>query len=87
MATLHDQLAAAGFDPGRVQTLVDLAPQPILRLSHPGGDAAVTAWRKLRAIADATGHWPVLLGTEEEVGYREDLEDVTADVDRAIQQQ
>jgi len=45
-------------------------------LTCPGGQGAIDLWQALREIVSETMHWPVLLGSEEEIeNHRETLAD------------
>lgn len=57
--------------------------QPLLRLFERGGEtiyglsvhgsAAVPTWRRIRAVTDETGYYPVLLGDGDDVGFTREI--------------
>ena len=64
-----------GIDIPSLQRLHDGDQEPIYYFGVPGA-GAVARWHKLRGLVERTGHWPVLLGDDEELEYhREALAD------------
>ena len=56
-------LLFAGVD---VSTL-GVLQQDVLSLFAPGPAAAIALWKTLRALVPQTGHWPVVLGEDDEI--------------------
>jgi hypothetical protein len=73
-----DRLAAAVGAP--LELLFESKGERVWYFTVPGAKAIAT-WERLRAAAEETGHWPVLLGDEEDreraVENREDSRDST----------
>ncbi|HXU00819.1 MAG TPA: DUF4253 domain-containing protein [Polyangia bacterium] len=65
MADLKDTLARAGIDVSHFSWFRS-TPDPIARLKVGGSDAAVQ-WRILRALTAGTGHYPILVGNDEDL--------------------
>ncbi len=55
---------AAAAPAGLVPWCKTLRGEQAWRMEVPGGEAALTAWHKLRAQHASTGLWPVLLGAD-----------------------
>jgi hypothetical protein len=75
MSSLESILKGAGIDTASLRPF-EGAPDLILLLTTHGKDA-MPLWRQLRSLVPETGHWPVLLGTEEDLEMHLDgLEEV-----------
>jgi Domain of unknown function (DUF4253) len=74
MEELRATLDGAGIQADELSILVEAADGPILTL-RVAGAAAIKVWRQLRSMVDETGHWPVILGPEDDNdGYERLLE-------------
>src|ERR1041385_4009100 len=60
-----------GMDPSSLKLLSNDGQDAIYYLAVPGAEA-VDRWRALRGLVKETHYWPVLLGTDEDVGFHED---------------
>jgi hypothetical protein len=65
MGDLKEALARAGIDVSRFAWFRS-QPDPIASLSVDGRDA-VAQWRKLRALTASSGHYPILVGDEDDL--------------------
>lgn len=75
MEALQAILAEHGIDTSTLRRL-DRAPDEIYLITVPGADA-VPLWRRLRALVETTGCWPLILGSREDVEmHLESLEDM-----------
>ncbi len=63
-------LQAAGVD-AELSTLIVVDGIEICGAVIPGSQA-IEVWRRLREVAPAEGHWPLLLGAEEELRFLEE---------------
>jgi len=70
MGDLKEALARAGIDVSRFDWF-RTRPDPIARLEVDGTDA-VAQWRKLRALTASTGHYPILVGEEDDLSRHEE---------------
>src|SRR4051794_36390775 len=77
MDKLKQELLKAGIDVSSLRPLSEDSDVPSYRLTVSGGDTVIEAWRLIRGLVDRTGYWPVLLGSPEELDYRDDSEAVT----------
>jgi hypothetical protein len=67
MNDLEGQLKAAGISGVELAVLSRTDRGDVLYFTTSGGEGAINLWEKLRAMAGATGHWPVLLGDIEKL--------------------
>ena len=71
---LADVLRSNGVDATSLVPLFKTLQPPSYRLSATGSDA-VRLWLQLRGLVEATGHWPLILGGDEDLeGYEEMLD-------------
>lgn len=70
--TLKDALGAAGVDTSALATFWEGPAGPIYTLTVPGTEA-IARWRTLRALVPQTGHWPVLLGSSEDLVMHQEI--------------
>jgi hypothetical protein len=73
MARLRVALEPHGLNAPSLRRLEE-SPEGVFVLTVTA-DQAETRWRRLRAVVDETGYWPVLLGSDEDLDlHRENLE-------------
>lgn len=63
---IREQLRKAGINIPALENLVTSCGETLYILSSHGSQA-IQIWRKLRELVSETGHWPVLVGKEEEL--------------------
>ena len=78
---LKDTLAHAGIDVSGFDWFRS-APDPIASLEVDGAEA-VAVWRKLRALTASTGHYPVLVGDEEDLSTHNEAIDSAGEASTA----
>ncbi|MEA2575930.1 MAG: hypothetical protein QOH93_3228 [Chloroflexia bacterium] len=72
-------LSRYGIDTSRLELLFSPDGYEVYGLNVLG-ERALTMWGELRDLSNETGHWPVILGAEEEVKFhREAIEDFNAE--------
>jgi hypothetical protein len=69
---LADALRSAGRSPADAAIWFGAGTRTVYRIRAPGAKA-VALWQALRDAVDRTGHWPVIVGTDEDVDRRDDL--------------
>jgi hypothetical protein len=74
MRSLDDVLKGAGVDPSTLRHSSSSVREGI-RLASVHGREAVDVWRRLRALVDESGHWPVLLGHDEDLSRVEEAQE------------
>ncbi|HYT91395.1 MAG TPA: DUF4253 domain-containing protein [Gemmataceae bacterium] len=78
MEKLEAELKRAGVDVSSLALAFTIGKHRVGRLTVEGTEAIPT-WKRLRKLVPKTGHWPVLLGTDEDLELlaenREDGED------------
>jgi hypothetical protein len=67
------RLAAQGIDVPELEPLPSAAGVTVLGFPSEG-DEAVSWWRRLHAVHESTGFWPVLITVDEAVGWPDDTE-------------
>lgn len=65
MAELKRILDESGIDTSTLKPWQETDRGVIWTLQSPGGTAAIDTWQRLRALVAKTGHWPVLLGQDD----------------------
>jgi hypothetical protein len=72
LATILDK---AGIDTASLVPAYKIGRQQVYRMTVPGTEAVPT-WKRLRKLVPKTGHWPVLLGPDEDLELlEEEIED------------
>lgn len=67
MNQLARLLAEASADASEVSLGFSTDRGDVLTFTHPGGFAAIKLWRRLRQLVPETKHWPVILGTPDDL--------------------
>jgi hypothetical protein len=65
-------LGSQGIDTSSLDLLLSPDGHEVYGLTLPG-ERALTTWGQLRDLSGQTGHWPVILGPEEEVKFHKDF--------------
>lgn len=71
MEAIERQLSDAGVDCSSLGIFSKQCGKPVYQLLVPGGDAALAALRKMRAIAAVTGYSPVIAGSPQDLRLRD----------------
>lgn len=66
MDALKTRLVDAGIDCASLAPLSSRCGQPMYSLTIAGGDDALKASRRMRAVSGDTGYWPVIIGTPDD---------------------
>jgi hypothetical protein len=76
MEALRQQLSTADIACDDMAVLTRTDRGDVLTFTADGGEAAIGLWRHMRDMVAATHHWPVLLGSEEEVANHREMAEI-----------
>lgn len=74
MNGLKTRLRNLGMDAATLAPLTEDGADDIYTLTVPGTEA-IAQWRRLRTLVPQTGHWPVLLGGEQDLEMHQEMLD------------
>ncbi len=69
-------LAAEGIETESLEPMHETDRGAVWCLAGPGGEAAIQMWHRLRGLVDRTGHWPVILGSDEDLPRVEEMSEL-----------
>ena len=68
-----------------VSSLREMEESDDIRLLTVPGEEAIAVWKRLRGLVDETGHWPLLLGSDEDLDmHLENLEESDGDLEGVL---